>query len=117
MSQRKTELTPFTLKLSEEERKSLKVICAIDETIRYQYQVIDEAVFWAVKNHASLVAIANPRLGGSHSYYASKSIDQIRFLEQAWNCTPTRALYTAVVGYLKYRSVCVDALQAIQASG
>lgn len=103
MSQTKTDLIPFTLKLSEEERKILKVICALDETIRYQYQAIDEAVFWAFKNHSSLVAIANPRIGASRSYYACKSMHQVRFLEKAWNCTSTRALYTAVVSYLKYR--------------
>lgn len=103
MTQDKTKLTPFTLKLSNEDRQTMKLICAIDRTFKYQYQMFDAAVTWAIENREALVAIANPKDGGNRSYYVCETADQIKVLEDEWNCNTTRALYTAVVSYLKHR--------------
>lgn len=103
MTQDKTKLTAFTLKLSDDDRQKMKLICAVDRSFKYQYQMFDAAVIWAIQNKRKLVAIANPKDGGNRSYYVSESADLITTLEQEWNCNTTRALYTAVVNYLKHR--------------
>lgn len=103
MKQDKTKLTAFTLKLGENDRLTLKLICAVDDNFTYQYQLFDAAVCWAVENKDKLVAIANPKDGDNRSYYVSDAVDQIKSLEEQWNCNTTRALYTAVVNYLKCR--------------
>lgn len=105
MSNDKTKLSPYTLKLSMQDKKSIKLICAVDSSFRYQYDLFDAAVAWAFKNRDSLVAIANPRQGDYSSYYVCEGVDQLKDLEDAWNCNGTRALYTALVNYLKFRSV------------
>ncbi|MCG8330642.1 MAG: hypothetical protein MI974_23295 [Chitinophagales bacterium] len=85
----------------------MKLICALDNTFKYQYQMFDAAVFWAIENREKLVAIANPKDGCNRSYYVCESVEQISLLEVQWNCNTTRALYTAVVNYLKYRGTTI----------
>ena len=103
MTQDKTKLTAFTLKLSDDDRQTMKLVCAVDSAFKYQYQMFDAAVYWAIENKEKLVAIANPKDGDNRSYYVSDTADQIKVLEEQWNCNTTRALYTAVVTYLKFR--------------
>lgn len=105
MSNDKTKLSPYTLKLSQQDKQSIKLICAVDSSFRYQYDLFDAAVAWAFDNRDNLVAIANPRQGDYSSYYVCEGVDQLKDLEDAWNCNGTRALYTALVNYLKHRSV------------
>jgi hypothetical protein len=102
MTKDKTKLTAFTLKLSDEDRYTMKLICAVDKAFRYQYQLLDAAVLWAIQNRERIVAIANPKDGGNRSYYLSETVSKIEVLENEWNCNTTRALYTAVVHYLKH---------------
>lgn len=99
----KPKLTAFTLKLSDDDRKAMKVLCAIDRAFKFQYQMLDAAVTWANQNKDDLVAIANPKDGENKSYYVSDSVDFIESLESAWNCNTTRALFTALVSYLRHR--------------
>lgn len=108
MTQDKTKLTAFTLKLSDDDRQIMKLVCAVDNAFKYQYQMFDAAVFWAVENKEKLVAIANPKDGGNRSYYVCESAEQIKVLEAQWNCNTTRALYTAVVNYLKHREADIN---------
>lgn len=103
MTQDKAKLTAFTLKLSEGHQQKIKLICALDKTFKYQYQIFDAAVMWAIQNKEKLIAIANPKNGDNRSYYLSESAIYIKALEKKWNCNATRALYTAVINYLKYR--------------
>lgn len=91
------------MKLSDEDRQTMKLICAVDRSFKYQYQMFDAAVFWAIDNKEKLVAVANPKDGDNGSYYVSDSANKIEVLEGQWNCNTTRALYTAVVNYLKHR--------------
>lgn len=103
MNNRNSKLTAFTLKLSEEDRKTIKMICAIDNSFRYQYQMIDAAVAWAHVQRHNIAALANSKDGDNRSYYVSDSLDNLETLERTWNCNATRALYTAVVSYVKFR--------------
>lgn len=81
----------------------MKLMCALDETNKYQYQLFDEAVKWATENKLHLMAIANPKDGQNQTYYLCSSVHLLESLEKQWNCNTTRALYTAVVSFLKYK--------------
>ena len=105
MIQEKTNLTAFTLKLSDDNKQLMKLICAVDKSFNHQYQLCDEAVIWAVQNKKKLVAIANTKNGSNRTYYVSESKVQLNILEEQWNCNTTRALYTAVVQYLQHREI------------
>lgn len=103
MAQDKSKLTAFTLKLSDDDRQTMKLICAVDGSFKYQYQMFDAAVYWAIENRNKLIAMANSKDGDNRSYYVCDAVGEIQILEEHWNCNTTRALYTAVVAYLKYR--------------
>ncbi|WP_444928306.1 hypothetical protein ACJJI4_24075 (plasmid) [Microbulbifer sp. TRSA002] len=83
----------------------MKLICAVDGSFKYQYQLFDAAVHWAIENRDNLIAMANSKDGDNRSYYVCKAVSEIQILEEHWNCNTTRALYTAVVAYLKNREV------------
>lgn len=100
MSQDK-KLTPYTLKLSQEERVKIKVLCATNSKFHYQYDLFDAAVNWAVLNKEEIVAIANPKKGTYGSYYLNESINNLKILEEHLNCNTTRALHSALIHYLK----------------
>ena len=103
MTRETSKLTAYTLKLSEKDRQRIKLICAFNPELKYQYSFFDEAVNWANTNKDSLFAIANPKNGSNKSYYLSDSVDLLDDLETEWNCNTTRALYTCVVLFLKFR--------------
>lgn len=107
MAPEKSKLTAFTLKLSDDDRKKMKLICAVDASFKYQYQMFDAAIYWAIENRDKLIAMANSKDGDNRSYYVCNAVCEIQILEEHWNCTTTRALYTAVVAYLKNRGPCV----------
>src|SRR5690606_36222656 len=101
MAKEKGRLTAFTLKLSDQDRLKMKMVCALDKSFQFQYHLLDAAVVWASANKHDLIAIANPKDGENRSYYLSDEVHRLRDLEEAWNCNTTRALHTAVVHYLK----------------
>jgi hypothetical protein len=105
MSNTKSKLTSFTLKLNDRDKLALKLICAVDSSFKYQYDLFDAAVHWAFENKENLVAIANPRNGDYSSYYVSESSDKLNLLEEYWNCNSTRAMYTSLVNYIKFRNI------------
>jgi hypothetical protein len=100
MTSEKPKLSPYTLKIKDSDRKAVKLICL--EKCFYQYQLLDTAVAWALENKETLVAIANPLDGQHRSFYVSDSVKQLAELEDAWNCNSTRALYTALISYIKF---------------
>ena len=81
----------------------MKLICVLDDEYKYQYSLFDEAVKWAFTNRKDLMAIANPKDGFNKSYYLSHSVELLEDLEQEWNCNTTRALYTSVIQFLRFR--------------
>lgn len=101
MTTDKAKLTGFSLKLSPDDKKRVKLICAASNLIDYQYELFDQAVKWAVENRDSLMPIANTKQGKHQSYYLCESLEELNTLVAHWDCNHTRALYTAVVGYLK----------------
>lgn len=103
MKQRQTNLKPYTLKLCNEDKRKIKLICALDRSFQYQYQMFDAAVAWASENRDQLIAIANVKDGDHRTYYLSHGANLIEDLEAHWNCNKTRALYTAVISYLAFR--------------
>ena len=103
MTRETNKLTAYTLKLSIKDRQAMKLICALDHELKYQYSLFDEAVNWATNNKNDLMAIANPKDGFNKTYYLSNSVDLLKGLEQEWNCNTTRALYTSVVQFLRFR--------------
>lgn len=96
----KAKLTGFSLKLSPSDKKRVKLICASSNEIDYQYELFDQAVRWAVENRESLIPIANTKQGKHQSYYLCDSVSELNTLVEHWDCNHTRALYTAIVGYL-----------------
>lgn len=109
-------LTAYTIKLSNKDRQAMKLICALDHELKYQYSLFDEAVSWADNNKEKLMAIASPKEGHTNTYYLSDSVELLIGLVKEWNCTPTRALYTAVIQFLKYREKEIKAKNLNQAN-
>ncbi|MBL4868488.1 MAG: hypothetical protein JKY67_19160 [Pseudomonadales bacterium] len=103
MAKEKKSLLQFTLKLSKDERTQLKLLCAADYEIDFQYQIFDAAILWALENKETLIAIANPKHGSNKSYYICERELYIERLETCWDCNATRAVHTAIVHYLKHR--------------
>lgn len=96
-------LSAYTLKLSDTDLINMKILCVTDQEFQFQYNLLDKAVKWAFENKESLMAIANQKSGTYKSYYISESTFYLNKLEVYWNCTPTRALHSAIRQYLKYR--------------
>ena len=107
MIEEKTKLNPFTLKLSPADKKKIKLICATDSNFKYQYEVFDAAVRWASDNKELVYAVANPKNGSNSSYYLSDTVDLLKHLELHWDCNSTRALYTAIVHFLRSRKISI----------
>lgn len=107
-------LTAFTLKLTTDHKKAMKLMCALDTSFKYQYQLLDAALSWAEKNMDELFPIANPKDGEYASCYVSNTINILPTLEEKWNCNPTRALFTSLVHYLKYREDELDPRGTLQ---
>jgi len=103
MTRETSKLTAYTLKLSNKDRQAVKLICVLDHELKYQYSLFDEAVKWAADNKNDLMAIANPKDGSNKTYYLSHSVELLEDLEQEWNCNTTRALYTSVIQFLRFR--------------
>jgi len=103
MTNQKKSLLQFTLKLSKTERTQMKVLCATDPEMGYQYKLFDTAILWAIENKEMLMAIANPKKGSNKSYYICETVEDINKLEMYWDCNSTRAVHSAIVQYLKYR--------------
>lgn len=103
MTRETSKLTAYTLKLSSKDRQAMKLICALDHKLKYQYSLFDEAVSWADNNKEKLIAIASPKDGNNNTYYLSDSVELLEGLVEEWNCNTTRALYTAVVLFLRFR--------------
>lgn len=101
----KAQLTQFTLKLAPETLTSIKVLTATDNDFQYQYEVFDAAVVWAINNVDELVALANCKTGKNRSYYLGKSVELLNELENNLSCNTTRALYTAIISYLKQKKI------------
>lgn len=103
MTREPNKLTAYSLKLSVKDKQVMKLICALDSELKYQYSFFDEAVKWADKNKSDLMAIANPKDGTNQTYYLSSSVGFLEGLEHEWNCNTTRALYTSVIQFLRFR--------------
>lgn len=103
MTRETSKLTAYTLKLSVKDIQTMKLICALDTNLKYQYSLFDEAVSWADNNKKNIMANASPKNGTNKTYYLSDSVKLLEGLEQEWNCNTTRALYTAVVQFLRSR--------------
>tara|TARA_R110002167_G_scaffold204404_9_gene408575 strand:+ start:54008 stop:54355 length:348 start_codon:yes stop_codon:yes gene_type:complete len=111
MSQDKPKLSSHSLKLSDDDLVRIKIACAKNSDFKFQYQFFDAAVFWAEQNKASIQPVANKKSGSYRSYYLDKAEEALEGLEKHWDCSITRALYTAVVGYI---SACETATEALQ---
>jgi len=116
MARETNKLTAYTLKLSLNDKKTMKLICALDSELKYQYSFFDDAVNWADNNKNDLMAIANPKDGSNQTYYLSDSVELLEGLEQQWNCNTTRALYTSVVQFLRFRENEIKAANVNQVS-
>jgi hypothetical protein len=101
-------LVPFTLKIDPKDQRLVKMLCAKDDSIDYQYQLLDSAVAWAFEHRVSLVPIAPQRNGVSKSYYICESTELLMHLQSFWNCNTTRALHTALFHFLRARAAVVD---------
>ncbi len=94
----------------------MKLICVLDDEFKYQYSLFDEAVKWAFTNRKDLIAIASPKDGFNKTYYLSHSVELLEDLEQEWNCNTTRALYTSVIQFLRFREKEIKAQNLNQVS-
>lgn len=103
----KKALVGFSLKFSGEDKRRLKQLC-LNEGLQFQYQLFDAAVSWSVLNRATLLALANPKNGSYSSYYLSLPINELMILQDSWNCNSSRALYSAVLNYLRFKSVTIE---------
>jgi len=104
MTKIKKDLTGFTLKLSDDDLKQIKILSATDKSFQFQYEVFDAAIMWALENKERLVAIANQKTGAYRTYYVCEGQPYLATLESSWNCNATRALHSSIVHYLKHRS-------------
>ena len=75
MTQDKTKLTAFTLKLSDDDRQTMKLVCAVDSAFKYQYQMFDAAVYWAIENKEKLVWVCEDTPLRKKLYEVEKFID------------------------------------------
>ena len=91
-------LTGYSLKLADEDKKAIKLAAA--SVYSYLYEWCDEAVKWATDNKESILPLVNKRDGSYRSYYLNQTNEKLMELEIFWGCSATRALYTAVIGYL-----------------
>ncbi|MFC7296272.1 hypothetical protein [Marinobacter aromaticivorans] len=97
-------LLPFTLRLKEDDHTLMKLLAAIDDTIEFQYELLDAAVSWAHANRMTLHPVAVQKGGVKKSFYVGNSASLLADLERSWNCNPTRAVHTALFHYLRYQS-------------
>ena len=58
MTVQQQKLVPFTMRLKEEDHTLMKLLAAIDDTIEYQYELLDAAVAWAHANRMTLHPVA-----------------------------------------------------------
>lgn len=96
------QLNGFSLKLPSDYQKQIKILCATHDEYKYQYSLFDAAVKWAFQNKNEIQPIAQGRTGSLRSYYIKDTSDTLSQLEIFWDCSPTRALYSAIVSFLKY---------------
>lgn len=97
-------LSGFSLKISGKDQQLVKLLCAMDEEIGYQYELIDEAVEWAYGRRNELVPIATLRNGERKTFYVGRSIEKLKALQKDWDCPGSRALHTALYHYLRKQS-------------
>ena len=104
MTVQQQKLSPFTMRLKEEDHTLMKLLAAIDDTIEYQYELLDAAVSWAHAHRMTLHPVAVQKGGVKKSFYVGNSASLLADLEGSWNCNPTRAVHTALFHYLRYQS-------------
>lgn len=104
MTVQQQKLLPFTMRLKEEDHTLMKLLAAIDDSIEFQYELLDAALTWAHQNRLSLHPIAVQKGGIKKSFYVGNSASLLGDLERTWNCNPTRAVHTALFHYLRYQS-------------
>lgn len=104
MTAQQQKLLPFTIRLKQEDHTLMKLLAAIDDTIEFQYELLDAAVSWAHNNRMNLHPVAVQKGGIKKSFYVGSSASLLGDLETTWNCNPTRAVHTALFHYLRFQS-------------
>jgi hypothetical protein len=99
MTQSNQHLTGYSLKLSTDDRRKIKLAAAVSGYMNL-YEWSDAAVQWAEMNKDSIRPISNKKNGKYSSYYLKESNQILMQLETHWDCSTTRALYTAINEYL-----------------
>lgn len=99
-------MVKFRPKLSAEDTRMLKMVCAVDN--RPIYKVAGDSIAWGRANQTEILALAYPRNGVFRSCYVEDINADLNDLQDIWDCNQNVAFYTCLVMYLRSRVRATD---------
>ncbi len=98
----KNELQGYTIKFSRDTWRDIKIYVAMNQSLKYQYELFNAAVKYIDTNNIKLTPVANPLMGKHRTCYIDEALTtSVSHIAESINCNPSRALYTIILKYIE----------------